>query len=94
MNAFYPGKFAIPVDCNFFSSLIYQILSKENAKTFSLFSLNHWVDSFSPFPAWHAFQTISRGIGGQFKFTQRSSLYNLDENSCRRCKQTESPAGQ
>jgi hypothetical protein len=38
--------------------------------------------------------TISRGIGGQFRITQRSALSKLYENSCRRCKQTISPAEQ
>jgi hypothetical protein len=37
---------------------------------------------------------ISRGIGSQFKFKQRSALYSLEKNSCRRCKQTKSPDGQ
>jgi hypothetical protein len=38
--------------------------------------------------------TISRGIGGQFRITQRSALSSLYENSCCRCKQTISPAVQ
>jgi hypothetical protein len=37
---------------------------------------------------------ISRGIGGQFRITQRSALSNLYENSCCRCKQTISHAEQ
>jgi hypothetical protein len=37
---------------------------------------------------------ISRGIGGQFRITQRSALSNLYKNSCCRCKQTISPAEQ
>jgi hypothetical protein len=37
---------------------------------------------------------ISRGIGGQFRITQRSALSNLYKNSCCPCKQTISPAAQ
>jgi hypothetical protein len=35
-----------------------------------------------------------RGIGGQFRITQRFALSNLYENSCCRCKQTISSAEQ
>jgi hypothetical protein len=38
--------------------------------------------------------SISRGIGGQFRITQRSALSSLYKNSCCRCKQTISPAEQ
>jgi hypothetical protein len=37
---------------------------------------------------------ISRGIGGQFRNTQRSALSDLYKNSCFWCKQTISPAEQ
>jgi hypothetical protein len=41
-----------------------------------------------------SFFSISRGIGGQFRITQRFALSNLYETSCCRCKQTISPAEQ
>jgi hypothetical protein len=43
---------------------------------------------------WRPLDPISRGIGGQFRITQRSALSNLYKNSCCRCKQTISPAEQ
>jgi hypothetical protein len=57
-------------------------------------AFNSCIQPLSTNVTYKYYGSISRGIGGQFRITQRSALSNLYKNSCCRCKQTISPAEQ